>query len=394
MPKVLFIAYDFPPCSNIGASLRSEKFVKYLSDFGWQATVLTSEQRTQKKECYTPITRIPSLTPWKKPFNLAPYGWLPQLFLQGRRWMRQDIFDLIYISCPPFPPAMAARWLKKHAGIPLILDLRDAWSVGPYFQKKSLSYILKKSFFSAMEKKVLEEVDWLIVNCPSALTEYLNTFPYLDGRVSLIPNGYDEEDFVTFQPTRSNPHLNLLYAGSFSIAGRNPTPLLKALQQIVKEKDNINLQIIGDYGMETKNVLTKLGLQNHVRLGGRVSHSEVIQAMAQSDCLIVYQQENRAVVTPVAGKTYEYLRSGKAILAILPPGDNQDIIQEFAPRFEVARPNDIPGIKQAIKSLLYDWENNDLTFSLPSKEYLENFNRKTLTARLVEIFNHLAGNSA
>ena len=42
--KILFIAYHFPPDAAVGA-LRTQKFVKYLPQYGWQPFVLTVEDR-------------------------------------------------------------------------------------------------------------------------------------------------------------------------------------------------------------------------------------------------------------------------------------------------------------------------------------------------------------
>ena len=41
MKRVLFLAYLFPPISNSGTQ-RSLKFVKYLSERGWEPIVLTA----------------------------------------------------------------------------------------------------------------------------------------------------------------------------------------------------------------------------------------------------------------------------------------------------------------------------------------------------------------
>ena len=136
MRKVLFIAYDFPPCPSIGGSLRSEKFVKYLPDFGWKATVLSlSQYHHAIKEKYPDVNRIFSLTPWNRPFKIAPYGWIPTLCKYGRGIMRENRYDLIYVSCPPFPQTMAALRLKRLAGAPLVVDFRDAWTLAPYMEK-------------------------------------------------------------------------------------------------------------------------------------------------------------------------------------------------------------------------------------------------------------------
>src|SRR5882762_6313024 len=45
MGRVLIIAYHFPPCMGSSGLLRSEKFARYLPDFGWEPVVLTVHPR-------------------------------------------------------------------------------------------------------------------------------------------------------------------------------------------------------------------------------------------------------------------------------------------------------------------------------------------------------------
>lgn len=392
MRKVLFIAYDFPPCSDIGGSLRSEKFVKYLPRFGWQASVLClSRHDPQVGKRYPCVHRIPSLTPWSRPYKITPYGWLPPLYLYGRRKLNRNEYDLIYVSCPPFPQTIVASRLKRLADIPLVIDFRDAWSLDPYVGEGSrLNKVLHKTLFPAVEKKVLTDVDYLIVNTPSALEAYLEKYPALVGCVTMIPNGYDEEDFVDYRPCASKRQMTLLYCGRFGVGGRNPISLLKALSQLVEENLPVCLRIIGAHGSWLSNMVAKLGLRDHVRLAGQIIHNKAIQAMADCDVMVLYQERSKAQVTPIAGKTYEYLRAGKAILAIAPPGDNLSIIRQYAPRHETAVDHDVSSIVKAIRVLHHDWEQGTLASYVPPPiGYLEQYSRLALTARLASLFDDL-----
>lgn len=391
MHKVLFIAYDFPPCPNTGGSLRSEKFVKYLPRFGWRPSILSSSQRDQKvEEAYPNVRRIPSLTPWNRPYHVTPYGWLPPLYLCSRRLLHRNKYGLIYVSCPPFPQTIVALRLKRRALIPLVIDFRDAWSLDPYVEGSRLKKILYQTLFPTMEKSVLSDVDLLIVNTPSSLEAYLQKYPTLASRITMIPNGYDEEDFVDYRLGASRRQMALLYCGRFGIGGRDPMPLLKALRQLVQEHLPIQLSMIGDHGPGLPSLLMKLNLEDHVRFSGQVSHKAAVQSMADCDVLVLYQEPSQARITPIAGKTYEYLRAGKAILAITPPGDNLAIIRQYAARHETANTHDAHGIAQAIRALYRDWEQGALASHMPPHiEYLRQYSRQVLTGRLASHFDRL-----
>lgn len=390
MHKVLFIAYDFPPCSNIGGSLRSEKFVKYLPEFGWKATVLSWSQSSYKvKEKYPHVKRVRSLTPFSRPYEVAPYGWVLPVYQKGRKLLHRNNYDLIYVSCPPFPQTIAAAKLKKMACIPLVIDFRDAWSLDPYKEGSRLKKVLYRILFPIMEKMVLARTDCLIVNTSSTLKAYLKKYPILSGRIQMIPNGYDEQDFTDYRPFISENKMKFLYCGRFGIGARDPLPLFKAFRQLIDSHLPISLHIIGNNRPILSKLVKKLGLNNHVRLTGQIPHKNVIKAMANCNVLLLYQQQSMATITPIAGKTYEYLRAGKAILAILPPGDNLNIIHKYAVRHVTVTDHNVNQIAKGILALYQDWKEGNLPLYIPPADHFEIYSRQNLAARLASVFDYI-----
>jgi glycosyltransferase involved in cell wall biosynthesis len=390
MPNVLFIAYDFPPCPSIGGSLRSEKYVKYLPESGWKATILSSlPYRYGIKEIYPHVNRVRSLTPLSRPYEVAPYGWSLPVYQKGRNLLRRNKYDLIYVSCPPFPQTIAAAWLKRAADIPLVIDFRDAWSLDPYQEGSRLKKLVYRTIFPTMEKMVLAHTDCLIVNTPSALRAYKKKYPMLSDQIQMIPNGYDEEDFLGYRPVASGNQMDILYNGRFGIGARNPLYLLKALRKLIDKDLPIRLHIIGNNPPNLLKHVRKMGLTRHVRLTGQIPHQNAIEAMAACDVLLLYQQQSAAAVSPIAGKTYEYLRAGKAILAILPPGDNLDIIQKYAARQVTVTDHDVNSIVHGILALYQDWKEGNLPVYMPPADHFEKYSRKNLAACLTSVFDHL-----
>jgi glycosyltransferase involved in cell wall biosynthesis len=395
MHKVLFIAYDFPPCPSIGGSLRSGKFVKYLPEFGWEATVLSlSKYSTGVKEKYPHVNRVRSLTPFSRPYEIAPYGWLLPVYQKGRKLLHRNKYDLIYVSCPPFPQTIAAAKLKKSACIPLVIDFRDAWSLDPYQEGSRLKKLIYRTLFPIMEKMVLSRTDCLIVNTPSALKAYLKKYPMLSGRIQMIPNGYDERDFTEYRPVASGEQMKILYMGRFGVGARDPLHLLKAFRQLINNNLPIRLHIIGNNPSILLKLVQKMGLSHHVRLTGQIPHKNAIEAMAASDVLLLYQQQSTAVITPIAGKTYEYLRAGKAILAILPPGDNLNIIHRYAVRQVSVTDHDVNQIVNGILALYQDWKEGNLPVYVPPVDHFYKYSRQNLAACLTSVFDDIVKQGA
>jgi glycosyltransferase involved in cell wall biosynthesis len=395
MHKVLFIAYDFPPCPSIGGSLRSEKFVKYLPEFGWEATILSLSQCSSGvKEKYSHVNRVRSLTPFSRPYEVAPYGWLLPLYQKGRNLLRSNKYDLIYVSCPPFPQTIAAAKLKKSACMPLVMDFRDAWSLDPYTEGSRLKKVLYRILFPTMEKMVLSCTDCLIVNTPSAFEAYLKKYPILSGRIHMIPNGYDEQDFTEYRPVASGKQMKILYMGRFAVGARDPLPLLKAFRLLIDHHLPVRLHIIGNNRPVLSKLVEELGLNNHVRLSGQIPHKNAIKAMANFDVLLLYQQQSMAVITPIAGKTYEYLRAGKAILAILPPGDNLNIIHKYAARQVTVTDHNENQIFKGFLALYQDWKRGNLPLYMPPADHFEKYSRQNIAACLTSVFDDIVKQGA
>jgi glycosyltransferase involved in cell wall biosynthesis len=389
MYKVLFIAYDFPPCPSIGGSLRSEKFVKYLPEFGWEPTILSLLPcRHNIKETYPHVNRVRSLTPFNRPYEVTPYGWVLPVYQKGRKLLHKNKYDIIYVSCPPFPQTIAAVKLKKAGGIPLVIDFRDAWSLDPYQEGSHFKKFVYRTLFPTIERMVLVHTDRLIVNTTSALKAYTKKYPMHSDRIQMIPNGYDEQDFVDYRPVVSGKQMEILYIGRFGIGARDPQPLLKAFRKLIDNDFPIRLHIIGSNPPILLEHVQKMRLTHHVRLTGQIPHKNAIEAMAACDALLLYQQQSTAVVSPIAGKTYEYLRAGKAILAILPPGDNLDIIQRYAVRKVTVTDHDVNQVLNGILALYQDWKEGNLPVYMPPVDHFEKYSRKNLTACLTSVFDH------
>jgi glycosyltransferase involved in cell wall biosynthesis len=148
---------------------------------------------------------------------------------------------------------------------------------------------------------------------------------------------------------------------------------------------------LGAHARALTDLVQKLELQSHVQLNGQVPHPEAVRAMGVCDVLVLYNEEPiQFKISMIAGKTYEYLRSGKPVIAIGPPGDNLDIIEKYASRHEIVRTHNCEEIVLAINRLYDDWVSDKLpTYAASKDEYAERFNREALTAALVSCFNRV-----
>jgi glycosyltransferase involved in cell wall biosynthesis len=395
MRKVLFIAYHFPPCKEIGGSIRSKKFVDFLELFGWCPLIvsLSSDSDEKSKEAVSNIERIRTLLPFSKPYEMSPYGWAINVW---RKFRDRKDFDVIYISCPPFPHVISGVLLKKKSARPLVLDLRDAWSLDPYQEGSRVKKFVYKYVFPKIERWAFLNADKIIMNTPSMLSAYQELYPQLVSRLVLVPNGYDERDFIgkyDAECGKAKDYMTLLYCGRFGVGGRDPKLIFEAIKLLHKTL-KIKLIIYGDQPEIVRKSILSMGLKSCVLLKRQVEHHEIIEKMFEMDVLLAYQENSSEKVQAVSGKTYEYLRSKKPILSIAPSGDNQDLIQKYASRYEVVTKYELTAVVGAIKSLYVDWLDEKLIgCSDENLEFRNRYDRKELTKQLSQVLNEAVGST-
>lgn len=162
MFKVLVVAYYFPPMGLSGVQ-RTLKFVKYMKNYNWQPTVITTGKvayfahddylTNELNELGIKIVRV---TGSKEPNSLlAKLGTinLPSEFLRSifnkisqtffipdnkiswsklaykkiDEMLATEKFDILFITCPPFSAFDVISKIKLKHDIPLIADYRDLW---------------------------------------------------------------------------------------------------------------------------------------------------------------------------------------------------------------------------------------------------------------------------
>jgi hypothetical protein len=107
--------------------------------------------------------------------------------------------------------------------------------------------------------------------------------------------------------------------------------------------------------------------------------------MRGADILIVYQAPNRNEVTSVAGKTFEYLRSGRPILAVVPPGDNADLVRRYAAVHALVTTENPACVAVGIQDLLN--RASGVVCTGPDPEFLETYSRRGIAERVATIFH-------
>jgi len=431
--NVLFISYLFPPVAGGGVQ-RSSKFVKYLSQFDWNPIVLTVKEpydfyrddelmEDVLGKCV--IIRTFSIEPMKwvrkflkkrslarmqtdnsksinqkslkpgflvklKTYILVPDNeilWLPFAVWRGWKVIKKERPSIIYSTASPYTDHLIALLLAKLSGLPWVADFRDLWVDRPNFPKNKWRLFIDRK----LEKMVIQRADHVVAATSLMVEHFAQLYP--GTKFTSITNGFDEDDFKNTAGLSPGKEFIIAYTGIFN-KEQNPQKFFEAVNDAIQKRDDIKeyfkLRIIGqlDNPGDFENMIyfKKLGLDKYSELIPYLPHKQVIIEMCRATVLLLLVGEypyNEGILT---GKIFEYLRSGRPVLAMVPPnGLAADVIKDTNSGLVVSNEY-VEEISNSILHLFDMFMANKLEDSF-SRVGIDKYNRKNLTQKLSEIFS-------
>lgn len=414
LKRVLYICTTFPP--RVGGSLgRNLGFVRHLPAYGWQPTVLTVGSQDRIWDDATPLaTLAPELEvirAWAPTYPSAhastagevPRGkgirarlrdfaltwvlvpdreapWVPFAVRAGLEAMKRQRYEAMISSGPPHSAHLVARALLMFRRVRWVADCTDPWAEHPYAY---YAHPLRHRLDRWMEVAVLREADAIVVPT-TPLVESFRTRLGSEGRLfATIPNVYEESDFAGIAPL---PHrgLHIVHVGSF-YGPRSPAAFLTALRRIVAEPGSRPELVVTLAGYADDPSHGCIKAAQH-ELGGILVYEpflprrDALQLMVSADILLLVTDAGSGGRDLVPLKTFEYLRAGRTILALVPEGEVKQILRRtggavFAP------PDDPDAIAAALRNLILDRERR----RLPNSEQVRRFDVHHLAGELASL---------
>lgn len=330
--------------------------------------------------------------------NLLPpdekIGWLPFACSYGKKMLRSKKYDYILTSIGPFTSAMIAYKLSKMSNVPLILDYRDHWTMHPYSRFLSPWH---RKISRKWEEEVLRHATLITTAGKVMRSELMTGFQVSDPHKLLtIYNGYDEDDFPV--PAESTPldirssqegqkeDRNILFTYTGSLYPPiTPMYFLSALKELKKRSElpiDLQVRFIGNYHRDMYSLLSDPVLKDTITIIPSLPHRESIKEMLRSDVLLLFlsSREGKGILT---SKAFEYLRSGRPILAMIPAN------AEIAPHIATNKQNilcPMEDVQQISSSLLQMYQavaNNISSFSNDTQ--ISEFSREKQIQKLDQI---------
>ena len=410
--RALLIAYYFPPLAGSG-TFRPLRLARYLPRHGWEITVITVDPRIRVLKDARLADEVPPEVSVVRTATLEPRNLLLALRKLGLRSLSRRLERLCYVpddqrGWVPFAVRAASRVLRERSHdvvistsgpvsahlvgyrvssrLPWVADFRDEWTTNPYLDYPTAWH---ERLNRRLERQVLTTADRVVCVSEPWLNNLHGLVPHQPReKFRVHPNGYDAAHF-TDAPAPAPEKFNIVYTGTF-YGHRSPAVFIEAVRRVLAQG-------------RIPAVDLRIELMGHT--SGLVSLAElpagVLQVIGQRPYHDARQRLERAaallLVVPAAGgvgnhtgKLFNYLASGRPILALAPDGNvAAELIRDSRSGVVVA-PDDVDAVASALVELYDRWRQRRL---LPDQDrrIVARFEADTQAAAWARMLDELVG---
>jgi len=324
--SLLILAHAFPPENTSGAA-RPYRFYKYLPDYGYECRVVAGgSERLEEPDT---ICRVPACTRQLHAVSAAgkacqiiqryllPYneqlGFVPHAIAAGGRMLTGG--DVVLSTSPPLATHMAALQLKKRHRLVWVADFRDPLFGNPFRNRKGA-----RLYDASLERWLFGNADALLANTDVAARLWRERYPQWAEKIHVVWNGFDPAESFEPAPIPTRPYKVLAHVGAL-YGGRHPTLLVDCVERLIRAgrlaPACLKLDFVGPMepgAADSLRRLEKLGCVDFTP--HRVSRSQALHKIATSDFLLLLDVNASNAGYQVPAKIFDYLRTGRPVLAL------------------------------------------------------------------------------
>ena len=408
--KVLIVTMYFPPAGGAGVQ-RPLKLATHLPELGVETHVLAPDDPKY-------LHRDESLAPppgavVHRARNLGPAARRPAVELRGARglrrasllaqfafraalvpdasvlWnltaipaalrtVRRERIDVVLTTSPPGSMHLVGAAVNRATGVPWVADLRDSLLLHAHRRRR-------RRGDRALARLVARRAGLVVAaSRPIAVEMAALTGA---GRVEVIENGCDFEDFAGLAYRPSRERLRITHVGSF-LGRRSPRPFLDAL---ARSSASIVARFVGDFRDTDREYAEGIGVAERLEIIPYVPRTQALALQRDSEALLLLIPEadgrGRAVLS---GKVFEYLAAERPILAAVPPdGEAAALVRETGAGVVVA-PDDVDGLAAALSDLETRWRAGRLDGTPLAPDVRARLSRRARVQELAALLRELA----
>jgi len=377
LPLVLLIvSHSYVPNAEVG-TLRIARLCRFLPEFGIRPVILTATEKHYQDldDSYPPLPgiRVERIGMLPTPMDLyrhislrvrprdrdagprsteqpgasnAPgflrrhgralmeipdpyWGWYLPATRAARQLMEVEPVAAVFSSVPPYTAHLVARSLRKRNPVPWLADFRDPWT----HNLRSQAFPgWRRWIDEQLETSCLRWADRIICNTDRLRATFSRFHPELPAhKLVTLTNGFDDSLIAPTSPEVPCERRLFLHLGSL-YGGRRIDTFCQALKMLVNQgrldPAKFRVLFVGDSDLslvgKAKDSAPDLLAKGCIEFRARVSWRVADQIRWNADLLLLFSIDPLAV----PAKFYEYLPTGKPILAVTPQGALTDMIEK------------------------------------------------------------------
>jgi glycosyltransferase involved in cell wall biosynthesis len=418
----------FPPSSLIGAK-RALHFARNTPKFGWEPAVVCLPRGPDRDPALDPLVpNVPVLEALRQGFvarledrfsreskkrrhyrhSEQSSGRLGEMKRRFRRFvqfpleksaayipsalgdcidfMRRNECEIIYVNASPFSAIVLGTLIHVRTGAPLVLDLRDPWSIEPNY--RAAWGLWQRAFVDRTELGCFIRASAIILNTEAARDAYRAVYA---GRVPserfrFIRNHFDPELYQPPPATkREGRAFRIAYYGHLRPA-KNGALFLQALSRMVKElrlrPEDLQFEMFGERTSIEDAAIAELGLSGYVHEHEWVPFFRIREALSEADVLLDIMGSQHHL--QISGKIYDYLAVGRPILSVSTNPEVGNILRDTGMGTQIDL--DI----SALSAWLTDAYRARSAWRQPDPKRLEPYQAEAAAKRLTQIFDEYA----
>jgi len=342
-PGILLVTYYYPPDVQSGAA-RPHRLAKYLVRLGHPVQVVAAGHRLLAPAVEGNVHRLRGGAVRNMPRDFSsmlerglrqtvfvhdPGGaWSARVVSYAGRWMQGPARPVVLSSAPPMTTHVAAWWMKRRYGVGWIADFRDPLADNPFRTGRRAAL-----FDPWLERAFLRRADVILANTDAVAELWRRRYPRWAAKIHVLWNGFDPEERLAPQPLPLRDHKVLAHVGAI-YGERNPELLLASVRRLLTRAElapgQLRVRFVGaiQEGFPERPLWRDLAGRGVLELGMAVGRGEAQRIMVESDYLLLLDVTSGSAGLQVPAKLFEYVQTGRPIVACTTRGSPVDRILE------------------------------------------------------------------
>lgn len=183
--------------------------------------------------------------------------------------------DIVHVQWP-IPNGLGALFLKKIYGVPYINTIHgeEVYLAKRYHMQFALRWLVNNSSKTITNSSATRNA------CVDAGLD--------EDKLEVIPFGVDTDFFRPIDVPRTDNYFHILSVG-YLIERKGHEYLIRAMKEILKERDDVRLKIVGSGPLEgkLKSLISELDLEEYVEIIKNVSDDELLKLYNSSDVFVL-----------------------------------------------------------------------------------------------------------